>query len=346
MPSLLRKFSPHESLATVQEVNLESLKESGKTLILLDVDNTLLPWRGNDVPSAVLKWLAQGKSLGFQFCILSNTRHPVRLRMLSELLGVQYIRAKFKPSRQMYFMALEKYDVAAEEAVMIGDQLLTDVLGANRAGIDAIWIRPVAKREFIGTRIVSRNIERLIGRVIFDFIEQPAGSKPGFFRGDLFWQILKFGVVGGSSFAIDYSIKMTLRFAIPYGDGRMSDALGRWLVDNVPTLFGFAAREPVLAAIVPISGVAAAVAIVNSFVWNRRWTFRIRGKEERGVQFGKFLIVALIGLLLNTALTTFFSAILPGSDKWSFRIAIVLAAATVAIWNFMGQRFYAFKKAP
>ena len=89
MPSLLRKFSPHESLATVQEVNLESLKESGKTLILLDVDNTLLPWRGNDVPSAVLKWLAQGKSLGFQFCILSNTRHPVRLRMLSELLGVQ-----------------------------------------------------------------------------------------------------------------------------------------------------------------------------------------------------------------------------------------------------------------
>ena len=106
MPSLLRKFSPHESLAAVQDVNLEALKESGKTLILLDVDNTLLPWRGSDVPPAVLKWLAQGKSLGFQFCILSNTRHPERLKILSEMLGIQYIRAKFKPSRQMYFMAL------------------------------------------------------------------------------------------------------------------------------------------------------------------------------------------------------------------------------------------------
>jgi HAD superfamily phosphatase (TIGR01668 family) len=312
--------------------------------VLLDVDNTLLPWREYDCPTAVHQWLQRGKDLGLQFCILSNTRHPERLEKLSQTLGVPYIRAKFKPSRQMYVMALEKYGARPEQAVMVGDQLLTDVLGANRAGIDAVWIKPVGKREFIGTRIVSRNVERMLGKLLFDYVEAPAGTAPGFFRSDLFRQIVKFCFVGGSSFVIDYCIKMTLRFAVPYGDGLMSEALGKWLVENMSIVFAFADHDPVQAAVVPISIVAAGTAIVNSFVWNRRWTFRIVGKEDRAAQFGKFLVVSLIGLGLNTLLTTFFSLVLPGGEKMSFRVAIVLAAGITAFWNFTGQRLYAFRK--
>lgn len=344
MPKALRKFSPAASLERIEQVDLDELKASGKSLVLLDVDNTMVPWREHEFPQPVLDWLAHGKSIGIEFCILSNTRHPDRLQRISEDIGVPFIRDKFKPSRKMYVLALEKYGKRAEDAVMIGDQLLTDVLGANRAGIDAVWIKPVAKREFIGTRLVSRNIERVIGKFLFDYVEGPAGSSAGLFRSDLFKQIVKFCFVGGSSFVIDYCIKMTLRFAVPYGDGLMSEALGKWLVENMSLVFAFAAHDPVQAAVVPISIVAAGTAIVNSFIWNRRWTFRIVGKEDRAAQFGKFLVVSLVGLGLNTVLTTLFALVIPGGEKMSFRIAIVLAAAVTAFWNFTGQRLYAFKK--
>jgi HAD superfamily phosphatase (TIGR01668 family) len=344
MPRALRKFSPAASLERVEQVDLDALKAAGKRVLLLDVDNTLLPWREHEFPQPVLDWIEHGKSLGLEFCILSNTRHPKRLQRLSDELGVPFIRAKFKPSRQMYDMALERYAIKPEQAVMIGDQLLTDVLGANRAGIDAFWIKPVGKREFIGTRLFSRNVERVIGRFLFDYVEAPAGSPTGFFRSDLFKQIVKFCLVGGSSFVIDYCVKMTLRFAVPYGDDLMSVALGRWLVEASPSVFAFAADDPVKAAVVPISIVAAGAAIVNSFVWNRRWTFRIVGREERSRQFAKFLTVSLIGLALNTLLTTFFTVVLPGGERMAFRAAIVLAAAVTAFWNFTGQRLYAFRK--
>jgi len=344
MPRALRRFSPAASLERVEDVDLNALKAQGKSLVLLDVDNTLLPWKHHEFPESVHDWVARGKSLGMQFCILSNTRHPDRLDRLSKDLGVPYIRDKFKPSRKMYLLALEKYGATPEQAVMVGDQLLTDVLGANRSGIDAVWIKPVAKREFIGTRLVSRNIERVIGRILFDYVEGPAGSAPGFFRSDLLKQIVKFCIVGGSSFIIDYCVKMTLRFAVPYGDDLMSVRLGEYLVANYPGLFSFAHGNPVQAAVVPISAVAAFVAIINSFIWNRRWTFRIVGKEERSRQFAKFFGVSIVGLALNTVLTTVFTVVLPGDEKMAFRLAIVLAAACVAVWNFTGQRLYAFRR--
>jgi HAD superfamily phosphatase (TIGR01668 family) len=344
MPRALRHFSPSASLERVEDVDLQALRDQGKTLVLLDVDNTLLPWRAYEFPQSVLEWIQRGRRLGMQFCILSNTRHPERLEKLSKTLDVPFIRAKFKPSRQMYRMALEKYGVRPDQAVMIGDQLLTDVLGANRSGIDAFWIRPIGSREFIGTRLFSRNVERVLGKFLFDYVEAPAGTAAGFFRSDLFRQIVKFCFVGGSSFVIDYCIKMTLRFAVPYGDGLLSEALGRWLVENMGVVFAFARHDPVQAAVVPISIVAAGTAIVNSFVWNRRWTFRIVGKEDRAAQFGKFLAVSLVGLGINTLLTTLFSLVLPGSERMSFRVAIVLAAGITAFWNFTGQRLYAFKQ--
>ena len=344
MPRALRRFSPASSLERVEDVDLVALKAQGKRLVLLDVDNTLLPWRHHEFEKPVQDWIEAGKSMGFSFCILSNTRHPARLTKLSEILDVPFIRARFKPSSQMYTLALQKFGVKAEEAVMIGDQLLTDILGANRTGIDAIWIRPLAAREFIGTRLVSRNIERVIGRVLFDYVERPAGVAPGFFRSDLLKQIIKFCIVGGSSFVIDYCVKMTLMLAVPYGDGRLSVKLGEWILRNYPGIGPLVKNSAENAALWPISVVAASIAILNSFFWNRRWTFRAMDREERSRQFGRFLVISLIGLALNATFTTVFKVVLPGDPTWSLRFAIILAAAITAIWNFTGQRLYAFKK--
>lgn len=160
---MLRGVSPERIVPDVRAIDLARLADQGKRLVLLDVDNTLVPWRKEEIPTWVVEWIEQGRSLGLEFCILSNTRHPARLGRLSERLGVPFLRGRFKPNPAMYHMALAKFGASPAEAVMVGDQLFTDVLGANRSGIDAIWVQPMTKRDFIGTKL-SRLGERLVSR--------------------------------------------------------------------------------------------------------------------------------------------------------------------------------------
>lgn len=154
-------------------------------------------------------------------------------------------------------------------------------------------------------------------------------------------QFIKFCLVGGSSFVIDYCIRLTLLFAVPWHGGSLGEEFGRWLRHAAPVVFAYAENDR--AAAFPIfATIAASVAILNSFIWNRSWTFRIRGREEAGRQLRRFVVVSVIGLGLNVLLSTFFNHIIPGTEKDSARIATILAALIVAFWNFAGQRLYAF----
>ena len=131
---------------------------AGKRLILLDVDNTLVQWKTEEFSPEVVAWVERAKAMGFGLCIISNTHRLDRLERLRTSLGVETVRGRFKPSRAMFRLALIKFGRRADEAVMVGDQMMTDVLGANRAGIDAIWVRKMEGKEFGGTRI-NRLIE-------------------------------------------------------------------------------------------------------------------------------------------------------------------------------------------
>ncbi len=350
MPEMLRRFSPSESLATVEEVDLASLQGSGKKLVLLDVDNTLMPWRSNDIPETVHEWLSEGKSLGLEFCILSNTRHPERLIGLSERLGVPFIRSKFKPSRRMYLMALEQYGCEPEEAVMVGDQLLTDVLGANRSGIDAIWIRPVGKREFIGTRVVSRNIERVVGRFLFKYFQVADGEldepvPTGLFSHKIVRQFLKFCAVGGLSTVIDVGLHYLLMFRLAAGGVLVSERVGVYVWDLTQGAGQLASAQDITdAAFGPLKVPVVALAILNSYYWNRRWTFRVQTKGGHASMITKFYVIALIGALLNVTIGTTVNRMMQMPPEQSWAGASLIAVVVVVFWNFFGQKLWTFGK--
>ena len=179
-----KHFAPIQSVHSLADVTPEDLIAAGKKLVLVDVDNTLVEWRSEKIPESTVTWLEFMKSAGLQLCIISNTRKVERLKRLAGMLGIPYLLGRFKPSRAMYHRALEQFNVRPEEAVMIGDQLFTDILGANRSGIDAIWVKQMAPRDFVGTKI-SRLGERLIrGRLhrvimVEDEEEQPPPLLPG-----------------------------------------------------------------------------------------------------------------------------------------------------------------------
>jgi len=142
----------------VTEIAPEGLRRAGIRAVLLDLDNTLVGWQRSDLSGRVREWLAALRDAGIMLYLVSNTRHGKRLRNLSEELGIPYVRRAWKPRRKGFLAALEAMQVGPEETAMIGDQMFTDVLGANRLGIRTIMVRPLARREFLGTKL-SRTVE-------------------------------------------------------------------------------------------------------------------------------------------------------------------------------------------
>jgi putative flippase GtrA len=170
-----------------------------------------------------------------------------------------------------------------------------------------------------------------------------SAAKVPMWRRTVVRQFAKFCVVGVASFVIDYGIRMVLLFGVPCGQTKLGNAFGGWLRSCLPAIFAYADKN-VAAALPVFATFSASVAILNSFFWNRSWTFRIRGREDAAAQLRRFVLISVIGLVLNVLFSTAFDRVIPGPEKTRAGIATVLAAVLVAIWNFVGQRLYAFRK--
>lgn len=352
VPSWARGLCPARSSLSLLDVDLEHLAKSGKKLVLLDVDNTLLPWRSESLPQTSLDWVARARKAGLELCILSNTRHPARLARIAEKMGIRYLQGRFKPNPAIYRQALKDFGVRPEQAVMIGDQLFTDILGANRAGIEGVWVRPMTGRDFIGTK-VSRLGEKLVRPALYQGLDEgdavdesmpPGGAGAiALLKRPVVRQFVKFCIVGGSSTVIDVGLHGLLLFGITIGGQELGIVFGRFLIETFPWVFGYAAR-PTDASVPVLKVLTASLAILNSFYWNRLWTFNIRGKEEQAAQLRKFVVVALIGMGLNTAITSGLYQVIPGHPRQSWAVATAVATIAVAFWNFTGQKLWTFRK--
>ena len=159
--SLFDMFKPNLELTKLTDLTFDQLNKAGIKLILIDIDNTLVTWHSSQVLPENIEWINQGKKLGYNFCLISNNYFSSRLKSISDQTGIPYARGIIKPFKMMFKQALKMYNSQPSEAVMIGDQLFTDVLGANRSGIMSVWVQPLSQKEFFSTKI-SRFFERLV----------------------------------------------------------------------------------------------------------------------------------------------------------------------------------------
>ena len=133
---------PHILLRSYAELTPQMLKERGICLLLCDLDYTLAPKYVPEPDDALRAWLRDMERSGVRVMILSNNRSPVRVERFCRDLGVDYVGHAGKPSARGYRRAMEKAGVAPQQTAMLGDKLLTDVLGANRSGVLAIMVEP------------------------------------------------------------------------------------------------------------------------------------------------------------------------------------------------------------
>jgi len=157
---LLKFFIPSIHVKSIYQISPEFLKDRGIKGIITDLDNTLIEWDRPNATPELIEWFKQMEQNGVKVTVVSNNNEK-RVKSFAEPLGIPFIPKARKPMGRAFIKALKIMGLSKKEVVVIGDQLLTDVLGGNRNGFQTILVVPVASTDGFLTRI-NRKIERKI----------------------------------------------------------------------------------------------------------------------------------------------------------------------------------------
>lgn len=156
---MLEQFYPGDYLDSAYEIDYEGLAAQGYRGLIFDIDNTLVP-HGAPADERAIRLFQRLKALGFQCCLLSNNQLP-RVEMFNRDVQVHFIENAHKPSVKNYLRACELMGTDRDHTVFIGDQIFTDVYGANRAGIRTILVKPIHPKEEIQI-VLKRYLEKIV----------------------------------------------------------------------------------------------------------------------------------------------------------------------------------------
>lgn len=157
---LLNKLLPKLQVTSIYDIDLPQLWKKGIRGIITDLDNTLVGAKDPQATPELVIWLKQVQEVGFQVAIISNNNR-LRVSHFAEPLSIPFISNARKPSRTSFQKALASFQLPAKQVAMLGDQMLTDVLGGNRMGLYTILVQPIALNdEGFFTRI-NRRLEKI-----------------------------------------------------------------------------------------------------------------------------------------------------------------------------------------
>lgn len=145
---------------SVRDIKIEYLKENEIKAIILDVDNTLIDYYKN-FPKGTKEWVARLKEYGIKFCILSNSNKIEKVKDVAKQIDVPYFYFAKKPLKIGFKKAKKLLNVEEKHIAVVGDQIMTDIIGANRCKMFSILVKPIKEKDIIITRI-KRPIENLI----------------------------------------------------------------------------------------------------------------------------------------------------------------------------------------
>lgn len=157
---MLKNFLPNEHVKSVFDIQPAVLKKKGIKGIITDLDNTLVAWDVEAATPEIIQWFRQMKDHDIKVTIISNNNQE-RVKAFSEPLDTPFVFSARKPLKRAFKTVAKKMELKREEIVVIGDQLLTDVLGGNRAGFNTILVVPIVQSDGKMTKI-NRIIERRI----------------------------------------------------------------------------------------------------------------------------------------------------------------------------------------
>lgn len=169
-------FYPKTYLDKITDINLKFLKENNIKGILIDIDNTLITC-DNIVIDNLEEWANMLKNNKIKVCILSNTNKKEKAKEMAKILNAEYyIYFAKKPLKFGFNKAKKILNLPSENIAVVGDQVLTDILGANRSNMYSILVKPLKEKDIFITRF-NRIIERKILKKYFQEEKTKANKK-------------------------------------------------------------------------------------------------------------------------------------------------------------------------
>lgn len=157
---MLSRFLPNEHVKSIFDLKPTTLRKRGIKGIITDLDNTLVAWDVKDATPEVIKWFHEMRENDIKVTIISNNNQE-RVQVFSEPLETPFVYSARKPLSKAFKTVAKEMELSKEEIVVVGDQLLTDVLGGNFAGFYTVLVVPIVETDGKITRI-NRTIERRI----------------------------------------------------------------------------------------------------------------------------------------------------------------------------------------
>lgn len=156
---MFKRFYPDIYIDSAYDIDFKGMYNAGYRGIIFDIDNTLVE-HGAPVTDRCRQLFAQLKDMGYRTCIISNNKEP-RVKPLALAVDSDYVSKAGKPSPDNYVRAMEIMGTDRSNTFFVGDQIFTDVWGANRAGIKSILVKPIDKHEEIQI-ILKRRLEWIV----------------------------------------------------------------------------------------------------------------------------------------------------------------------------------------
>lgn len=158
-------LKPSCFLDSVLEITPEILKKNNIKSIFIDIDDTLTTHGSPHIDKEIVDWINLMKSNKISLTLVSNN-FKKRVQKFADKISLPFVYFSCKPLPIGFFWALRKEKIKKSEAVVVGDQIFTDILGANLFGIKSILVEPRSKSKTISLKI-KRFIEKPVKKRLF-----------------------------------------------------------------------------------------------------------------------------------------------------------------------------------
>lgn len=133
---------PKMIYSSLTELTPELLESRGVKFLMLDFDNTIVPYTADDPTPEMERWLSRMQQSSVGLCVVSNSKRD-RVVKFCEKRGIPCITHSRKPFSKGIFQCRDQFSLNMGETALAGDQIYTDVLGANCAGAVSILVKPI-----------------------------------------------------------------------------------------------------------------------------------------------------------------------------------------------------------
>lgn len=162
---MFSKFKPTWMFNNIYAITPEFLKANKITTILTDLDNTLIPWDTKKSTHQLKNWLIVMHNNGIQVIVISNNSFN-RVNSAIASLNVPFISRALKPLNFGIKRAIKNYNLNPNQVIMVGDQLMTDILASNNSGVKSILVKPLVASDAWNTK-PNRMIEHAIWKQLY-----------------------------------------------------------------------------------------------------------------------------------------------------------------------------------